>query len=118
VPVSLPQLRRYLVAHQRFATRPRSGSAEDVAAAVRRLGAVQLDSISTVDRAHRLTLVSRVGAYPRGTVSQLLGQGRIFEYWTHEACLLPLRDAFERALARLAHALGLERVESPPLERS
>ena len=35
-------------------------------ATIRRLGCVQLDSISTVARAHRLTLTSRIGAYPRG----------------------------------------------------
>ena len=51
---------------------------------------MQLDSISTVDRSHRLTLLSRVGRYPPGTVSRLLRAGRLFEYWAHEACLLPI----------------------------
>ena len=51
---------------------------------------MQLDSISTVDRAHRLTLTARVGAYPRDTVPDLLRAGRIFEYWAHEASLLPI----------------------------
>ena len=41
----------------------------------RRLGCVQLDSISTVDRAHRLTLTSRIGAYPERAVSRLLARG-------------------------------------------
>ena len=59
--VSVAQLRRYLVAHQGFATRPRASPATAVAATVKRLGCVQLDSISTVDRAHRLTLGSRLG---------------------------------------------------------
>ena len=90
--VSLAQLRRYAVAHQRFATRARTSGGADVAAAVQRLGCVQLDSISTVDRAHRLTLTSRLGRYPLGTVSRLLSDARIFEYWGHEACLLPIED--------------------------
>ena len=59
--ISLAQLRRYVVARQGFATRARSARAADVLEAVRRLGAVQLDSISTVDRAHRLTIGSRTG---------------------------------------------------------
>jgi len=59
---------------------------------VRRLSCVQLDSITAVERSHRITLGSRVGAYPRETVSRLLGKGRIFEYWAHEACLLPVED--------------------------
>ncbi len=51
---------------------------------------MQLDSISTVDRAHRLTLTARVGAYPKDTVPALLRAGRVFEYWAHEASLLPI----------------------------
>jgi uncharacterized protein YcaQ len=101
--VSLAQLRRYVVAHQGYATRFRRARAADVAAAIGRLGCVQLDSISTVDRAHRLTLGSRVGAYPRGTVSRLLADGRIFEYWAHEACLVPIEDypLFKRRMEHL-----------------
>jgi uncharacterized protein YcaQ len=113
--VSLPQLRRFLVAHQGFAARFRRGRADDVEAAVRALSCVQLDSISTVERAHRLTLVSRIGWYPRGTVSQLLGAGRVFEYWAHEACLCPIEDfpIFKRRMESLRdrHWWGRERTD-------
>jgi uncharacterized protein YcaQ len=85
-------LRRHVIAAQGYATRHRVARPADVAAAVRRLSAVQLDSISAVERAHRLTLLSRVGRFPPGTVSRLLGEGRVFEYWAHEACLLPIED--------------------------
>ena len=88
-PLSAVALRRHVVAAQGYVTRPRRGKAADVEAAVARLGCVQLDSISTVARSHRLTLLSRVGTYPAGTVSTLLGSGRLIEYWAHEACLLP-----------------------------
>jgi uncharacterized protein YcaQ len=59
---------------------------------VRRLSCVQLDSISTVERSHRIALGCRVGAYPREAVSRLLRDGRLFEYWAHEACLIPADD--------------------------
>jgi len=88
--LSLPALRRHVVAAQGYATRRRRGTAADVEAAVARLSCVQLDSIAAVARSHRLTLLSRVGLYPHGTVSALLQQGRLFEYWAHEACLLPV----------------------------
>ena len=88
--VSLTAVRRLVVARQGFAGRFRRGDAADVEATIRRLTAVQLDSITAVDRAHRLTLGARIGAYPRDTVAQLLGEGRIFEYWAHEASLLPI----------------------------
>jgi uncharacterized protein len=83
-------LRRHVVAAQGYSTRTRRGGADDVHAAVGRLTCVQLDSISAVARSHRLTLLSRVGAYPPGTVSALLRAGRLFEFWGHEACLLPI----------------------------
>ena len=53
---------------------------------------MQLDSISTVERSHRIALASRVGMYPAEAVSTLLARGRLIEYWAHEACLLPARD--------------------------
>jgi uncharacterized protein YcaQ len=90
--ITLAALRRHVVAHQGFATRLRKSGADEVETAIRRLSGVQLDSISTVERSHRIVLTSRVGNYPRGTVSALLSQGRIFEYWAHEACLLPVED--------------------------
>jgi uncharacterized protein len=102
--ISVTQLRRYVVAHQGFATRARTARALDVLETVRRLGAVQLDSISTVDRAHRLTIGSRTGGYERGIDSRLLGQGKVFEYWAHEACILPIEDfpLFKRRMLHLS----------------
>jgi len=88
--VSIAAVRRLVVGSQGYAGRFRRAGADDVEAAIRRLTAVQLDSISTVDRAHRLTLTARIGAYPRDTVPGLLRTGRVFEYWAHEASLLPV----------------------------
>ena len=90
--ISLTALRRLVVAAQGYAPRARSGSTSEVEATIRRLSCVQLDSISTVERSHRIAISSRTGAYPKGAVDRLLGQGRIFEYWAHEACLLPVED--------------------------
>lgn len=87
---SLAAIRRLVVSAQAYAPRFRRASAGEVEGAIRRLGAVQLDSISTVDRAHRLTLTSRLGAYDETQLQDLLASGRIFEYWAHEACLLPI----------------------------
>ncbi len=77
---------------QGYASRPRTGTAAEVLATLQRLGCVQLDSISTVDRSHRLALGARVGAYPEAAVAKLMRDGRIFEYWAHEACLIPVED--------------------------
>jgi len=88
--VSLAAIRRLTVSTQAYAPRFRRARPGDVEDAIRRLSAVQLDSISAVDRAHRLTLSSRIGAFPEQELQGLLTAGRVFEYWAHEACLLPI----------------------------
>lgn len=102
--VSLTALRRIAITAQGYAGRRRRGTAREVEAAIRALSCVQLDSITAVERSHRITLGARVGAYPRETVSRLLGEGRIFEYWAHEACLVPVEEwPLFRAVMRRHH---------------
>jgi len=100
--VSLAEIRRRVVEAQGYASRARNGTAAEVAETIRRLGCVQLDSISTVERSHRVALGARVGGYPEPVVSQLLREGRIFEYWAHEACLIPVDD-YPMHRWRMAH---------------
>ncbi len=90
--LALAALRRIVIHAQAYAPRTRSGSTREVEETIRRLSCVQLDSISAVERSHRIALTSRVGTYRPGTVGRLLSQGRVFEYWAHEACLLPIDD--------------------------
>jgi uncharacterized protein YcaQ len=90
--ISLAALRRLAIDAQGYTSRSRAGTRLEVEATIRALSCVQLDSITAVERSHRITLGSRVGAYPRDTVSRLLGAGRIFEYWAHEACLIPAEE--------------------------
>src|SRR5262245_7552309 len=100
--ISLTALRRIAIGAQGYASRSRSGTRAEVEEAIRRLSCVQLDSITAVERSHRITLGSRVGAYPRETVSRLLRDGRIFEYWAHEACLIPV-DEWPLFRSRMTH---------------
>lgn len=56
-----------------------------------RTGALQLDSINVVDRAHYLTLWSRFGPYDRRRVDNWVYRDRVaYEYWGHEASILPI----------------------------
>ena len=90
--VSVTAVRRLAIAAQDYGSRYRRARPADVEKAIQQLSCVQLDSISTVERSDRITLASRVGDYPRDAVSRLLRGGRIFEYWAHEACLIPIED--------------------------
>jgi uncharacterized protein YcaQ len=88
--VRLAAIRRLSVSTQAYTPRFRRARADEIEETIRRLGAVQLDSITAVDRAHRLTLSSRIGTYSEQELQGLLVSGRVFEYWAHEACLLPI----------------------------
>jgi uncharacterized protein YcaQ len=90
--VSLAEIRYRMVAAQGYASRARTGTGAEVLETIRRLGCVQLDSISTVERSHRIVLGARVGAYPETAIAKLMRAGQIFEYWAHEACLVPIED--------------------------
>lgn len=59
---------------------------------VERLGVVQIDSVNVLARAHYLPTFSRLGPYPRKALEDgVWGERRwLFEYWGHEASLLPL----------------------------
>ena len=77
--LSATTIRRLAIEAQGYASRSRRGTKAEVEATVRRLSCVQLDSISTVERSHRIALGSRVGAYPREAVSALLREGRLYQ---------------------------------------
>jgi uncharacterized protein YcaQ len=90
--VPLEAARRLVVTRAGFRSRRRQATVADVEATIARLGCVQLDAISTVDRSQRLVLAARSGRLPDGVQDRLLRQGRVFEYWAHEACLIPIAD--------------------------
>jgi len=58
---------------------------------IRRLGVVQIDSISVVERSHHLVLWSRLGNHPAEWLYELHGQDRaLFEYWGHACAYVPI----------------------------
>jgi uncharacterized protein len=90
--ISIPALRRLVISAQGYAPRARRAGAEDVEAAIRRAMCIQLDTVTAVERSHRVAISTRAGLYPRGTVPGLLREGRVIENWTHALCLVPAED--------------------------
>ena len=61
-----------------------------LAALIRELGFVQLDSIRTLERAHHMILFARNNSYRPRHLRKLLEQdAAIFENWTHDAAVIP-----------------------------
>ncbi len=60
--------------------------------AISRLGYVQIDSISVVQRAHHHTLWNRVAGYQPDHLDTLVAEKQVFEYWSHAAAYLPMCD--------------------------
>jgi len=65
---------------------------EDVRAVIQRMAGLQIDTISVVARSPYLVLWSRLGAFQPSWLDELLAEGRLFEYWSHAACFLPIED--------------------------
>jgi uncharacterized protein YcaQ len=62
---------------------------------LRRIGAVQLDTISVLARSHELVAYARLGAVPRTRIERAYWhprQATAFEYWSHAACILPIEE--------------------------
>ncbi len=71
--------------------RPARAGVSHVRATAARLGAIQVDSVNVLARAHYLPTFSRYGAYPMSALDDLVHSKReLFEYWGHAACFLPV----------------------------
>jgi uncharacterized protein len=105
--LSAAEARRAALAAQGFGrARPKS---DPDGWALRRVfghvGQIQIDSVNVLERAHYLPLFSRLGPYRRALIDDAAYRAprRLFEYWGHEASLLPvdtqplLRWRMERA---------------------
>jgi uncharacterized protein YcaQ len=87
--------RRIALSAQGFGrTPPAAPGRKHVRDLVRKLGVVQIDSVNVVTRTHYLPAFSRLGDYPREALeTEAWGARRsLFEYWGHEASLLPLEQ--------------------------
>jgi uncharacterized protein YcaQ len=89
-----PLARRIALAAQGFGTRrPAKPGPAHLLRTLDTLHLHQIDSVNVLSRAHYLPAFSRLGSYDRGDLDALAWgparKRRLFEYWAHEASLLP-----------------------------
>jgi hypothetical protein len=85
--------RRLLLGAQGLLDDPeRTANRAELRRLITQLGFVQVDSINVIERAHHLTLWSRLQGYRRPQLRHLLEQDRsLFEHWTHDASVVPVQ---------------------------
>jgi uncharacterized protein YcaQ len=72
-----------------------AGRRGGVAGLLRRVSAIQLDTISVLARSHELVAYARLGPVGRDKVEHAYwpaAKPTAFEYWAHAACILPMAD--------------------------
>jgi uncharacterized protein YcaQ len=92
IEFSVEKARELLLAAQGLGTVPKRATKDDVREIIRRMGVLQIDSISVVARSPYLVLWSRLGSYEPRWLDELLAEGALFEYWSHAACFIPIED--------------------------
>jgi len=106
--LSLREARRIALVAQQFGGGKASPkTVKRIGDIARRLGAIQIDSVNVLVRSHFLPVFSRFGAYDATLLERSAYEAKsrcLFEYWGHEASLLPIESfplfAWRMELAR------------------
>ena len=110
--LSLPAARRIALAAQGFASPRPAGPLNwgHLKRVLARTQLFQIDSVNVLVRAHYMPAFSRLGAYDRAQLETAAWQKprRLFEYWGHEASLLPhdMQPLFRWRMAEAERGLG------------
>jgi uncharacterized protein len=90
--ISLAQGRRIALAAQGFNDPKPQGriNRRHIRKVFDRIGVLQIDSVNVLTRSEELPIFARLGPHPRNLVREMEADGELFEYWAHEASLLPM----------------------------
>ncbi|VAX42111.1 FIG074102: hypothetical protein [hydrothermal vent metagenome] len=87
IKLPLKQAQRLMVACQKL-----TGPTLEPLQIIEHLGYVQVDTISVIERAHHHVFWSRNQKYRPVVLTNLIDSREVFEYWSHAASYLPMKD--------------------------
>jgi len=91
--LSNQQARKLVLLSQKLPPAKQTGRAiAATLSAIEHLSYIQIDTISAIQRAHHHTLWNRNPRYNPSHLDQLISEKKVFEYWSHAAAYLPMRD--------------------------
>lgn len=93
--LSADRARRIALAAQGFGRPPPRGRVDvrHFRRVLERVKLVQLDSVNVFNRTHYMPFFSRLGPYDQERLDDWIWRsGEVFEYWAHEASLIPVAD--------------------------
>lgn len=89
----LSEVRKIILSNQLLISGNNYSSKSGIYRIIEKLGYIQIDTISVVERSHHHILWSRMPSYQKTYLDELLEKDKlIFEYWSHAASYLPMKD--------------------------
>jgi uncharacterized protein YcaQ len=97
IAISVRQARNLALCGQGFACDDsRPVTKRRIMKAIRQINMLQVDSVNVLTRAHYMPIFSRLGIYDPVMLDELVWgtarQRKLFEYWGHEASMIPVED--------------------------
>jgi len=90
--ISIEDARFLALKNQKLLERDNHHTKKDLHKIIEKIGYAQIDTISIVERAHHHILWTRLPAYKKSILDELMKEKKIFEYWSHAAAFLPMKD--------------------------
>jgi uncharacterized protein YcaQ len=92
--LSAAQARRIALCAQGFGGPASTAGTRQLNATLRRLAALQLDSVNVFERSHYLPIFARLGAYDKAALDRLTFGNRsdYTEAWAHQAAIIPVES--------------------------
>jgi uncharacterized protein YcaQ len=108
INITPEEAKRLVLSAQMLGQKQVKDAKADALTTIEHLGYVQIDTLSVVTRAHHHTLWSRLpDCYAEAHLHELLAYDKtIFEYWSHAASYLPMRDFRFSLLVKEHYASG------------